>query len=315
MNKKKFKKNNGMTLVTVIITIAIMLILTVVTITAVQSNKIISHTQNATKEWETFQKEENKILENYLTKIELKSQEENEKDNREVISTEKSYVGYYADIDGNGTVDGIIYADLAIASSGKWGTNGNGNYKYDKEANLDSYYIEEKIYKENDGFKENQVIAPIDKEEKNDRFYVMALKDFTTNNYTKFYWYYNAYGKMNNYSQTTSADFGKGKSNTATMMNTVYGNGLIDKDLWNNINAEVSKGWFVPSSGEWSAFALAAQEKGMQKSNYEDYGLNDYYWTSSQYDTGTTWRANFYKGYINSNSVGNEYYIRLSTTF
>lgn len=30
------------------------------------------------------------------------------------ISKKESYVGYYADIDGDGTVDGVIFADLAF---------------------------------------------------------------------------------------------------------------------------------------------------------------------------------------------------------
>ena len=37
------------------------------------------------------------------------------------ISSTASYVGCYADVDGNGSVDGVIYADLAIGGSGQWG--------------------------------------------------------------------------------------------------------------------------------------------------------------------------------------------------
>ena len=42
-----------------------------------------------------------------------------------IISKTDAYVGYYADVDGNGTVDGIIYADLAIGNTGdgEWGNN------------------------------------------------------------------------------------------------------------------------------------------------------------------------------------------------
>ena len=38
------------------------------------------------------------------------------------ISKTDSFVGYYADADGDGTVDGVIYADLAKGTSGtrKW---------------------------------------------------------------------------------------------------------------------------------------------------------------------------------------------------
>ncbi len=36
--------------------------------------------------------------------------------------TESSGVGYYADVDGNGTVDGI-FADFKLGGSGSWGRN------------------------------------------------------------------------------------------------------------------------------------------------------------------------------------------------
>ena len=39
-----------------------------------------------------------------------------------LIDETKSYNGYYADIDGDGTVDGVIYVDLAESVSGTWGT-------------------------------------------------------------------------------------------------------------------------------------------------------------------------------------------------
>ena len=40
---------------------------------------------------------------------------------RELIDTSTSYIGYYADIDGDGTVDGVIFADLAFSKSGQMG--------------------------------------------------------------------------------------------------------------------------------------------------------------------------------------------------
>ena len=45
---------------------------------------------------------------------------------KKALETE-SYVGYYADIDGDGTVDGIIFADLLHGKTGQWG-NSNGTY-------------------------------------------------------------------------------------------------------------------------------------------------------------------------------------------
>ena len=35
------------------------------------------------------------------------------------ISTSESYIGKYADIDADGTVDGVIFADLAFSKSGR----------------------------------------------------------------------------------------------------------------------------------------------------------------------------------------------------
>ena len=44
---------------------------------------------------------------------------------------------YYADLDSTGeiTVDGVIFADLAVGGSGEWGSNGWGTYKIPKEEN------------------------------------------------------------------------------------------------------------------------------------------------------------------------------------
>ena len=42
----------------------------------------------------------------------------------EIISKTEPYVGYYADVNADGTVDGVIYADLAVGNTGdgEWGT-------------------------------------------------------------------------------------------------------------------------------------------------------------------------------------------------
>ena len=39
------------------------------------------------------------------------------------VSTKINYVGSYADVDRDGKVDGIIFADLAFAGSGSWGSS------------------------------------------------------------------------------------------------------------------------------------------------------------------------------------------------
>ena len=53
---------------------------------------------------------------------------------------------YYADIEGDGEVDGVIFADLAVGGSGFWGSLGAGNYNIPTETNLKQYYIKDENY-------------------------------------------------------------------------------------------------------------------------------------------------------------------------
>ena len=80
-----------------------------------------------------------------------------------IISTTDSYIGYYADVDGNGTVDGVIYADLAFSKSGQWYGDVNvnddtsrnyGKFTYTKQTNLKEYIINENKYEGYFGKKE-----------------------------------------------------------------------------------------------------------------------------------------------------------------
>ena len=148
---------------------------------------------------------------------------------------------------------------------------------------------------------------------------MMALSDVTTENYETFYWYKNAYENMSDYSTATSGDFGKGKDNTKKMidkwngMNGETSYGTQDpRDMWGNIATEVSKGWFVPSGAEWSAFA---GELGISSSNYLNYGLNEINWGSNQIDSEQACITRFemdWKYYCVVNSYVS---VRLSTTF
>ena len=71
------------------------------------------------------------------------------------ISKSEAFVGYYADVDGNGTVDGIIYADLAIGNTkdGQW-TDGDGYYTINKVNNVKDYYISQTNYSGSFGTKD-----------------------------------------------------------------------------------------------------------------------------------------------------------------
>ena len=179
------------------------------------------------------------------------------------ISKNTSYVGYYADIDADGTVDGVIYADLAVGNqgSGQW-NNSNGTYYTIPTVTegLKDYYISKTNYKANEGFGTKDVISPTGTGK--DRFYIMALTDIDGKRNGTFYdWYNAADGKMSDYAATTLGDFGIGKSNTTTMISkwnaTAYGaqnNCSYHKDMWGQIQEEVKNGWFVPSRAEWAAF-------------------------------------------------------------
>ena len=228
---------------------------------------------------------------------------------QEVITKTESYVGYYADIEGDGTVDGIIYADLAKGNTGdgQW-TDSDGNYTIPTEENVKDYYISKTDYEGDFGIQD--VLSPTGSGA--DRFYVMALSDIDANTH---YWYYNAYGNMSDYDTTTSGDFGTGRANTETMISKWNNSGYGEQnanDMWGLIQNEVENGWFVPSRGEWAAFA---EELGITKSNYTNFGLSNWCWSSSQSNTGRAYRAYFYRGYVINDTVNFGTFVRLSTTF
>ena len=214
------------------------------------------------------------------------------------ISKSTSYVGYYADIDADGTVDGVIYADKAVGGSD------SSVYTIPKVTEgLKDYSISQESYTGNFGTK--AVISPTGTGE--ERFYIMALTDIDgkTNGTsgTSYDWYHAAYDKgISEWSTITSEEFGTGKTNTATMIAkwnaTAYGaqDTCSDhKDMWGQIQTKVKDGWFVPSRAEWAAFA---GELGITSSNYGNFGLSYYYWSSSLFTTNTAWSATFGNGYL-----------------
>ena len=131
-------------------------------------------------------------------------------------SNSTSYVGYYADIDGDGTVDGIIYADLAIGGSGTWNNGSWSHYEYAKiTEGLKSYTVSSTSYT---GFNSKWTKPVISLKKGStgvDRFYVMALVPIGSSHY----WYYNASGKLDdNTVAYDTNDFGQGRTNTETMV-------------------------------------------------------------------------------------------------
>lgn len=102
--------------------------------------------------------------------------------NKTPISKTDSYVGYYADVDGDGSVDGVIYADLSIGAKGEWGmiAGFSGAYNINKIENVKDYYISQTEYPK--GKFGNKGVIRVLEETGNDRFYVMALEDVNNSN-------------------------------------------------------------------------------------------------------------------------------------
>ena len=309
---KKLKKDiRGITLIALVVTIIVLLILAGIALNlTIGENGLFTRAQNAANTWQMAEQNEQNAMNSLASWI-----DENIPKGPEPISETESYVGYYADIEGDGTVDGVIYADLAVGNTGdgQW-TDSSGNYTIPTKTNLKDYYIIQEEY--TDDFETKPVLAPVKgTSEKEDRFYVMALDDFDTSTH---YWYKNANGKMSDYYKTTSGDFGKGKDNTDAMIKKWIsadngGYGAQDKnDMWGLIQEKVKDGWFVPSRGEWSAFA---EELKITGTNYVNCKLSDWYWSSSQLNTYSAYGAFFSNGYIISGYVYGSYYVRLSTTF
>ena len=230
------------------------------------------------------------------------------------VTESESYVGYYADVDGNGTVDGVIYVDLSTdgGKSGQWG-NSSGTYTISTGSNFKKYKVSKTGHSDDFGTKD---VLTVSNSSGNERFYVMALDNVDSTHC----WYYRAKGNMSDYRTATSGSFGSGKQNTKNMIakwnsnayglqysNDMWGLSAVQSETWNG-----SSGWYVPSHNEWSAFG---NQLGITTSNYGDKGLSDCYWSSSQYDGHRAWSVYFYYGYMDGITVPNSEFVRLGTTF
>ena len=90
---------------------------------------------------------------------------------KEPTFTENSGVGYYADTDGDGTPDGIIFADFKNGGSGLWG---RAKYTISTATGLKEYYVSKTNY--NGPFGTKNVLSA--RGSGNARFNVMALSDY-----------------------------------------------------------------------------------------------------------------------------------------
>ena len=301
-SKKVYSRSDrAITLIALIVTIIVLLILAGVTINlAVNNQGIFNKARTATNAYKNASEEEqkgideaDKEIENYMPPIPGSTLL---RKNAPKISVSGLK---YADLDGDGIADGIIVADISKDSTDTKETSElreyseNTSYKY---TNADGYKVDGTLIK-----CKNNTGTP--------RYYVLSLADYDANGH---YWYKNASGKMSDYSTFTSKDFGKGKENTEKMIermknhsdskyNSVdYGEATTgtNADIWNIIEDKVKEGWFVPSKAEWAAFAsyLNTSKTNTDTNYYVNYGLNSWYWSSSQTNDYNAWRVFFNGG-------------------
>ena len=220
----------------------------------------------------------------------------------------------YADLDGDGTADGIS----------------SGRFSYTKKETSElREYSENTSYKYTnaDGNTVDGTLITCTNNTGTPRYYVLSLANYDGNEH---YWYKNAYDKMSDY-PFTSKDFEKGKENTEKMIERMknhsdtgqykYDYGApttgTNADIWNIIEDKVKEGWFVPSKEEWAVFAsyLNTSRTSTDIKYYVNYGLSDWYWSSSQGDDGFAWYVNFTTGYVRSGAVDTTNRLRLCATF
>ena len=237
----------------------------------------------------------------------LKKSDESVTEEAKEVTEKESQVRYYADIDGDGIVDGVIYADLAVGGSGQW--SGKTYTIPIKSTTFKKYYISQENY--TGDFGTNPVISALNSDGE-DRFYVMTLKD-----YGKYQWYDPGEGNEgNSFEAKEETSFGEGKNNTAFMIQK-YGNtdgpssrGVM---MWKQIKSQVNDGWFVPSKDEWSAFL---GELGISTTNFSEFGLKDNaYWTSSRRTGYLIWATIMNYGYGEAVRTWENLWFRLSITF
>ena len=316
LRNRELASERGITLLALIITVVIMIILAAVTINiTLGDGGLIDQAKTAAEATvNSAQSEQEQLdsLEQELANILAENEEP------ATIPDTETQVANYADVDGNGSVDGVIYADLAVGGSG---TGLGQRYTIPTSSNFKKYKVSQESY--SGSFGTGKVIALVNGSSGNERFYAMALSDVDSNHH---YWYYSAYNNMYDYSSQTSTAFGQGEKNTINMIAKWNSSGYGSQngnsrypDMWglSAVNSRTwngSSGWYVPSRGEWSAFT---DQLDITTSNYPSKGLSDYYCSSSQVqgDKTLAWNADFNSGRFSGDYVTNGSYVRLGTTF
>ena len=337
MNKSK----KGITLIALVITVIVLLILAGVTISlSINSENIFDKTSSAREEWDASVEEEQQGLNSATSVL-------NQWFPKELISKDttinngKGYVGYYADFDGIPGIDGIIYADLLTRYPTSNWYNSNGSYTLPttvNETNVKDYYISnepvvdvrfENANADPSTYTARYVISSANNGNGTEkRFYAMGLEDIvaTDTNRTLMKWYYNAYGHLDSNSDNVNQKrrFGMGKTNTddiiALWNSSAWGaQGNADIWKWVQVKRTEYSEWFVPSIGEWSAFAVALNisKTSTSPNYYRNRGLDYKYWSSSlsKGSIYNVWNADFSNGYAATINVNTDIPLRLSATF
>ena len=287
------ENNKGITLIALVITIIVMLILVGVTISMAVNGGLFDYAGKATGETKNELDKEQQLANGgvEVDGVWYSSINEYLNKDKEKISKTESYIGYYADVDADGTVDGVIYADLAFDGEGELAGE---SYSYSKAEDLKDYYVSGTYDGDfNEKGEPKEVLTATG--EGTDRFYVMALSDIGEHT-----WYesigYEGKGTAGSKINTSSA-FGTGKANTKTIIeiwNADTDETKNPNDIWGKIQTQVSEGWFVPTKEEWVAFVVgldACVDWEEIKDTYSvPYGLDETYWTGSI--DGIIWEPN-----------------------
>lgn len=238
---------------------------------------------------------------------------------KEIANASTSYVGFYADTNNDGIVDGVIFADLLKGGEGTWGaTDYEISYEIPKVESAKEYYVTQVKYDGKFGskpvltLKEGQTTG-------NDRFYVMSISDVNDN--AKYSWYYSAWSsKISDFDTVTSTTFGSGKTNTNNMLKLWNEEKYGEKDantsfvdMWGVIQSEIDKGWFVPSKDEWVVFLDALN---ITISNNTQFGLETNYWSLSLSHAQRAWSVDIDNLRMYSrNGIGGYTHVRLAIVF
>lgn len=224
------------------------------------------------------------------------------------VSRDKSYVGYYADIDFDGRPDGIIYADLFF---GEYITWGNSSFSIDTiDSSMDYKIVNTDYVDYRFDSTPRDVIQMSGNYTRPNRFYIMALEDSVSSNRQKtLAWFLGSSGTL---TFNTSNMFGEGRKNTQNILQTseMVGISWSSDEVWSI--SDLYGSWFVPSVEEWAAFAYNFK---LNSSNISKYNLKSNYWSSSTYGAYYAYQIDLSNNTSNMKNMTDINYVRLSMQF